>query len=589
MGNLAPMMSGPPPTPGIQGPQQWQQGAMSLQALINQTKLQQQEQQVNQQTIQQQTIETQQKQQDFEDSQKLRTAFQQAGGDWNKTMELATASGIGPQKIMQIQAARLDQQTKLAGLDKDLLGNELAKHTQTAQDAQDVINLPVDERQDAWTQKANQHYIAGTFKPGEIPEQVPNQQGLEDIRNSSKAVIDELTAAQDLKTKQEKDPEIQAQAAASRLQTAAGMLSSARSQPELDSRTKFLQAQGYTPQELQQLPSQFSPDTIAQLKTMSMSPEDQAKLQASVPVDKIEMNSWLAAHPKGTPADFMAYKAKLVPAFNFSLQANGVPLSGAPAAAAAGKTGGDLISSVPATIRPTVTAVLEGRQSPPGSFALKTPYWQNVMNNVYALDPQWNEQRAQLRKAYTVGPQSKEINAINTAVGHVGVMNDAIDALNNGDVKVLNAIGNRLGVETGQDPVTTFNTIVHRVGPEIAKAYIGAGGSAGERGSDEKDFDPSLGPKQLRSNVGITAELLRSKISSLANQWDENKSQGMPSFQDRFIMPAAQQTIDRLSPQSANAPQQSTHKVGDTIIQNGARFNVKSVDANGKVTAATPQ
>jgi len=211
------------------------------------------------------------------------------------------------------------------------------------------------------------------------------------------------------------------------------------------------------------------------------------------------------------------------------------------------------------------------------------------MNNVYALDPQWNEQRAQLRKAYTVGPQSKEINAINTAVGHVGVMNDAIDALNNGDVKVLNAIGNRLGVETGQDPVTTFNTIVHRVGPEIAKAYIGAGGSAGERGSDEKDFDPSLGPKQLRSNVGITAELLRSKISSLANQWDENKSQGMPSFQDRFIMPAAQQTIDRLSPQSANAPQQSTHKVGDTIIQNGARFNVKSVDANGKVTAATPQ
>ena len=174
------------------------------------------------------------------------------------------------------------------------------------------------------------------------------------------------------------------------------------------------------------------------------------------------------------------------------------------------------------------------------------------MNNVYALDPQWNEQRAQLRKAYTVGPQSKEINAINTAVGHVGVMNDAIDALNNGDVKVLNAIGNRLGVETGQDPVTTFNTIVHRVGPEIAKAYIGAGGSAGERGSDEKDFDPSLGPKQLRSNVAITAELLRSKISSLANQWDENKSTGMPSFQERFIMPAAQQTIDRLSPQGAN-------------------------------------
>ena len=204
MGNLAPMMSGPPPTPGIQGPQQWQQGAMSLQALINQTKLQQQEQQVNQQTIQQQTIETQQKQQDFEDSQKLRTAFQQAGGDWNKTMELATASGIGPQKIMQIQAARLDQQTKIAGLQKDVIANELSKHQQYAQDAQDVINLPIDERQDAWTQKANQHYIQGTAKPGEIADQVPNQQGLEDIRL---AWVNEMSwSAIGTKSKQVRDP-----------------------------------------------------------------------------------------------------------------------------------------------------------------------------------------------------------------------------------------------------------------------------------------------------------------------------------------------------------------------------------------------
>lgn len=265
-------------------------------------------------------------------------------------------------------------------------------------------------------------------------------------------------------------------------------------------------------------------------------------------VDQQEMRDWLSKNPGKGPSDFMAYKAKLVPQFNFNLQAQGVPVSGAAAAVAQGKTAPkDLQAAIPANIRPTVMALVEGRQSPPGSFALKTPYWQNVMNQVYSIDPQWNEQRAQLRKAYTLGPQSKEINAINTAMGHVGVLGDAIDALNNSDVRLLNKVANRLGVEIGNTPVTTFNTIVHRVGPELSKAYIGAGGSAGERGADEKDFDPNLGPSQLKTNVAVTAQLLRSKISSLENQWDQNAAPGLQSFQDRFIMPEARRQLDKWS------------------------------------------
>src|SRR5262249_38388928 len=138
----------------------------------------------------------------------------------------------------------------------------------------------------------------------------------------------------------------------------------------------------------------------------------------------------------------------------------------------------------------TAQAIVEGRQSAPSGFALSTPYWQRVMGGVAQLDPQWSEQRAQLRKDFTVGKHSTEINDINTAMGHVGVLGDAIDALNNNNVRVLNSIANRLGLETGSDAITTFKTIVHRVGPELTKAYLGAGGSAGERGADEKDFSP---------------------------------------------------------------------------------------------------
>ena len=103
-------------------------------------------------------------------------------------------------------------------------------------------------------------------------------------------------------------------------------------------------------------------------------------------------------------------------------------------------------------------------------------------------------------------------------------------------------------MQTGDTPATTFNVIVHRVGPELSKAYIGAGGSAGERGTDERDFDPSLGPQQLKSNVGITTQLLRSKIGALENQWDQNKSPNMKSFEEQFISPEAQKQLDRWAP-----------------------------------------
>lgn len=252
-------------------------------------------------------------------------------------------------------------------------------------------------------------------------------------------------------------------------------------------------------------------------------------------------------------AGYEKYKT-MVPAFNFNLHAAGVGGGGAPPAGPGGAplSYDQQIKSFGAK-GGVVKAIIEGRQDPPASFAQKSPYWQDVMQKVYSIDPEFNQQRAQLRKAYTVGTQSKEINAINTAMGHVGVLGDAIDALHNNDTKLLNTIGNRLGIEFGTkagDSAAMFKTIIHRVGPELSKAYIGAGGSAGERGSDEADFSENLAPSILKTNVGMTAQLLRSKISSLENQWDQNKAPGMPSFQDHFITKEAAKQLDKWSPQS---------------------------------------
>lgn len=263
-----------------------------------------------------------------------------------------------------------------------------------------------------------------------------------------------------------------------------------------------------------------------------------------------------AAFMKG----YKDYKT-LVPVANFNLQAAGVNSPAPPTTDAKGEplSFDDQVKTMGAK-GGVVKAIIEGRQTPPASFAQKTPYWQDVMQKVYSLDPEFNEQRAQLRKGYTVGQQSKEINAINTAMGHVGVLGDAIDALNNSDVRVLNKIANRLGLETGSTPAAVFKTIVHRVGPELSKAYLGAGGSAGERGADEKDFDENLPGPTLKANVGITSQLLRSKIGALENQWDENKAPSMKSFEDQFISKEAKTQLDKWSPKENGGAKVATQQ-----------------------------
>ena len=323
----------------------------------------------------------------------------------------------------------------------------------------------------------------------------------------------------------------------------------AKSQAEIDTKKKEAASAGLDPEQTMQF-------------VFGIKPTPQQS------VDQQELTDWMAKNPGKGPADFMKYKSTIVPAFNFNLQQNG---GGTAPSFPPGTSIDDMYKSFRAKAG-VIRGIVEGRQSAPSSFAQKTPYWQDVMQKVYQVDPQWNEQTAQLRKSYSSGKQSTEINSINTAMGHVGVLGDSIAALNNGDVKLLNSIANQLGVQTGSTPVTTFNTVVHRVAPELSKAYIGSGGSAGERGTDEKDFDPSLGTKQLAANVAITSRLLQSKIGSLENQWNQNAAPGMKSFRDQFITPEAQAALNKYSGGGGSiqvvAPDKSVHTFPDQASAN---------------------
>jgi hypothetical protein len=149
----------------------------------------------------------------------------------------------------------------------------------------------------------------------------------------------------------------------------------------------------------------------------------------------------------------------------------------------------------------------------------------------------------------TSGPMSNQANALNTMMGHLDMLDKAIGALQNNDIKALNGIANYFGVQTGNVPVAVFQTIVHRLGPEISKAYIQGGGTAGERGTNEEDFNPSLAPQILRGNVAMSARLAESKIKALQDQYKRG-TYGMGEQQ--LITDEAEAIRQRLAASSGN-------------------------------------
>jgi len=212
-----------------------------------------------------------------------------------------------------------------------------------------------------------------------------------------------------------------------------------------------------------------------------------------------------------------------------------------------------LSNDVPERIRDQVKSIIN-YQSPMPPLGRNNPISQAIDYWVKRVDPNYDVKdlasRNKMMLDYTnhSSGTGKQIDAINTVGGHLSTLNAAIDYLDNGSLKQMNRLANFVGVQTGSDKKKVFDTIIHRIGPEITQAYIASGGSAGERGSNEADWDPSLGPKVLKATSGVTAQLLDSKIESVEQGWKTNM--GRDDFRQRFMTPRARDAFEKLVPQS---------------------------------------
>jgi hypothetical protein len=254
--------------------------------------------------------------------------------------------------------------------------------------------------------------------------------------------------------------------------------------------------------------------------------------------------------------------------------------------AASNLTGDDYLKTLDQSRANQVKALADGRMAFPSGFALKSPYWQQMLQAVSQYDPSFDavqyNARSRARSDATSGKLAQNNNALNTGIGHIGQLADAVAGLHNVSwSQSANAVKNWLGSEFGGTGPTNFEAIKNRVAPEIVKIWRGTGGAEADIKRDLDSLSDAKTPAQLYGALQEIAGLMQSKIAANRAQYDS--AMGPNGLPLHMITPQSQATLDRLDhlaegdaapPETASAPGQlgKPDKDGWITLPNGGRI-----------------
>ena len=225
---------------------------------------------------------------------------------------------------------------------------------------------------------------------------------------------------------------------------------------------------------------------------------------------------WLSKHPGQGPSDYEIAMKKVSPEFQFNLQNSGIGgTQGKPSAIAQGLADGSIKWQ--------------------DVVANRTPMnvKQQLLSEVKQINPNFNSGDFSIeqgvKKEFTSGDAAKSLTAFNTAIEHAKQLSAATDALQNGDVRALNAIGNQLNYQFGSDKTTNFNVIKNALSGEISKVFKGGGATDAEIAQVQQPFSTANSPQQLKGAIAAAQTLMASKRDALQQQYQAG-IQARPNF-----------------------------------------------------------
>ncbi len=445
-----------------------------------------------QQQAQQLQLEEAKRQQ--QDQETFRQAFMEAGGDFSKAIQLATSRGVSPTTTEKLLQAHAERVRNVALATETELKNMGASIDVTARSLKAVKDSPVEFRPKIYAQ---QRYALGQagVDVSQLPPTYPGDDHLP-IFDASIGMSSALLK-EGLDARRAAAGEKQAQTAEQRLTvetpgiTAKGEISA--------------QQAAMTPEEREMLSA-----TETSLATLAAKGNQTAKRALT-----------LLQQSKAATAGAEA-AAKMRGEMSAMAGIAGGTALGA-SAVTPGQVNEGFLKGLSPAISNQIKALAEGRMQFAGSFALRSPYWQNMIALVSQYDPsfdatQWAV-RTQVRQDFTKGKAAANIRSLNTAIGHLDSLKTAAAGLENASMPLWNRIANYGFTQAGDPRVVRFNTAANAVAGEAATVFKGTSGTDQEIRTWHDQLNASQSPAQMNASINQIIELLASRMDALDSQW----------------------------------------------------------------------
>lgn len=207
----------------------------------------------------------------------------------------------------------------------------------------------------------------------------------------------------------------------------------------------------------------------------------------------------------------------------------------------------------PAYIKNQAHAIATYRQ-PVGTMSLRYPEISSeIMKQVYAENPNYDAKQYnganRAVTAFDTGTQGNQVRSFNTGIAHLNTLDGLVNALGNGNVKLINSAANTVKDQLGVAAPANFEAAKNIVGDEIIKAVVGGGGALADRENAQNQISRASSPAQLRGVINTYKTLMAGQLVSLQKQYENSTK--LNDFGDK-LLPETKKELGNLS--SAPAP-----------------------------------
>jgi hypothetical protein len=236
--------------------------------------------------------------------------------------------------------------------------------------------------------------------------------------------------------------------------------------------------------------------------------------------------------------------------------------------------------NAPATAKAAATYNQSGTLPPIARSKAGVQTIRNILNTAALMDGGKSPQEAamavlqnkqnraaeqQTLKSFSGGIEGRSVRAMNTATDHLFTLQEAADALNNGNVRLFNDIGNKINKEIGVAAPVTFDGVKKIVAGEIVKATTGSAGALGDREEVQASIMAANSPKQLLDQIEYYKKLMAGQLQSLELQFITGTNRGSSEFRER-LSPKTRKILPPAADSNDASPAQSTQVAPQPVV-----------------------